>query len=35
MLMQVLSSTNSPGFTLNGEFRNANSVPTKDLSGPM
>lgn len=32
---QVLSSTNAPGFTLNGEFRNANSVPTKDISGPL
>ncbi|KAF2090748.1 ribosomal protein L1 [Saccharata proteae CBS 121410] len=28
----VLSSTNSPGFSLNGEFRSAESVPTKDLS---
>lgn len=28
----VLSSTNGPGFSLNGEFRGPNSVPTKDLS---
>ncbi|KAF2467834.1 ribosomal protein L1, partial [Lindgomyces ingoldianus] len=28
----VLSSTNSPGFSLNGEFRGANSIPTQDLS---
>ncbi|KAF2801704.1 ribosomal protein L1 [Mytilinidion resinicola] len=28
----VLSSTNSPGFSLNGEFRGANSVPTKDMT---
>jgi large subunit ribosomal protein L1 len=31
----VLSSTNSPGFTLNGELRGPNSIPTKALSGPM
>ncbi|KAF2702981.1 ribosomal protein L1 [Pleomassaria siparia CBS 279.74] len=31
----VLSSTNAPGFSLNGEFRNANSIPTKDISGPL
>ncbi|KAF2021115.1 ribosomal protein L1 [Aaosphaeria arxii CBS 175.79] len=31
----VLSSTNSPGFTLNGEFKNANSIPVKELSGPL
>ncbi|KAF2179873.1 ribosomal protein L1 [Zopfia rhizophila CBS 207.26] len=31
----VLSSTNSPGFSLNGEFRSPNSVPTKDLSNPL
>ncbi|KAF2201047.1 ribosomal protein L1, partial [Delitschia confertaspora ATCC 74209] len=31
----VLSSTNSPGFTLNGDFRSANSVPVKDLSNPL
>lgn len=30
---QVLSSTNSPGFSLNGEFRSENSPPTKALSG--
>ncbi|KAF7507330.1 hypothetical protein GJ744_010764 [Endocarpon pusillum] len=29
----VLSSTNSPGFSLNGEFRSENSPPTKALSG--
>jgi large subunit ribosomal protein L1 len=29
---QVLSSTNSPGFTLNGEFRSPESLPTQDLS---
>ncbi|KAL8697260.1 MAG: hypothetical protein Q9201_007213 [Fulgogasparrea decipioides] len=28
----VLSSTSSPGFTLNGEFRSLNSPPTRDLS---
>lgn len=28
----VLSSTNGPGLSLNGEFRGLNSVPTKDLS---
>ncbi|MCJ1370024.1 mitochondrial 54S ribosomal protein mrpl1, partial [Loxospora ochrophaea] len=28
----VLSSTNGPGFTLNGEFRGPNSVSTHDLS---
>lgn len=28
----VLSSTNGPGLSLNGEFRGPNSVPTKDLS---
>ncbi|OCK81010.1 50S ribosomal protein L1 [Lepidopterella palustris CBS 459.81] len=27
----VLSSTNSPGFSLNGEFRSPNSVPTNEL----
>jgi large subunit ribosomal protein L1 len=31
----VLSSTNSPGFTLSGEFRSQNSIPTKELSGPL
>lgn len=30
---QVLSSTNSPGFSLNGDFRSENSPPTKALSG--
>jgi len=30
---QVLSSTNSPGFSLDGEFRKENSPPTKALSG--
>ncbi|KAI4255666.1 MAG: hypothetical protein L6R42_006620 [Xanthoria sp. 1 TBL-2021] len=28
----VLSSTNAPGFTLNGEFRSPDSPPTRDLS---
>ncbi|KAJ9664444.1 hypothetical protein H2201_005192 [Coniosporium apollinis] len=28
----VLSSTNAPGFSLNGDFRGPDSVPTKDLS---
>lgn len=28
----VLSSTNGPGLSLNGDFRGPNSVPTKDLS---
>ncbi|MCJ1365908.1 mitochondrial 54S ribosomal protein mrpl1 [Acarospora aff. strigata] len=28
----VLSSTNAPGFTLNGEFRSPASPPTRDLS---
>lgn len=28
----VLSSTNGPGFSLNGEFRSPNSLPTKDLT---
>ncbi|KAH3905500.1 hypothetical protein HBI56_206410 [Parastagonospora nodorum] len=31
----VLSSTNAPGFTLNGDFRGANSIATKELSGPL
>ncbi|CAO2647372.1 Nn.00g082940.m01.CDS01 [Neocucurbitaria sp. VM-36] len=31
----VLSSTNSPGFTLNGEYRGANSIAPKELSGPL
>jgi len=30
---QVLSSTNSPGFSLTGEFRSENSPPTPALSG--
>ena len=29
---QVLSSTNSPAFTLSGEFRSDDSLPTKDLA---
>jgi large subunit ribosomal protein L1 len=32
---QVLSSTNAPGFTLNGDFKSADSIPAKDLSGPL
>tara|TARA_R110002003_G_scaffold534_17_gene20315 strand:- start:31232 stop:31747 length:516 start_codon:yes stop_codon:yes gene_type:complete len=32
---QVLSSTNSPGFTLNGEFRGPNSIPARELAGPL
>ncbi|KAF2125310.1 ribosomal protein L1 [Dothidotthia symphoricarpi CBS 119687] len=31
----VLSSTNAPGFTLNGDFRGANSISPKELSGPL
>jgi large subunit ribosomal protein L1 len=31
----VLSSTNSPGFTLNGEFKGADSVSARALSGPL
>ncbi|KAF2728233.1 ribosomal protein L1 [Polyplosphaeria fusca] len=31
----VLSSTNSPGFSLNGEFKGPDSISTKDLSGPL
>ncbi|KAF2743213.1 ribosomal protein L1 [Sporormia fimetaria CBS 119925] len=31
----VLSSTNSPGFPLNGEFRGKDSINPKLLSGPM
>ena len=31
-LLQVLSSTRSPGFSLNGEFRSEDSLPTKDLA---
>jgi large subunit ribosomal protein L1 len=30
---QVLSSTNSPGFSLNGDFKSEKSPPTKALSG--
>jgi large subunit ribosomal protein L1 len=30
---QVLSSTNSPGFSLTGEFRSEDSPPTSALSG--
>lgn len=33
--MQVLSSTNSPGFTMTGEYKSANSIATKELSGPL
>lgn len=33
-ILQVLSSTNAPGFTLNGEFRSPDSPPTRDLSVP-
>ncbi|KAJ9629754.1 hypothetical protein H2203_002135 [Taxawa tesnikishii (nom. ined.)] len=29
---KVLSSTNGPGLSLNGDFKGPNSVPTKDLS---
>lgn len=31
-LIQVLSSTNAPGFPLSGEFRSLKSIPTKDLT---
>ncbi|KAF2448789.1 ribosomal protein L1 [Karstenula rhodostoma CBS 690.94] len=31
----VLSSTNAPGFTLNGEFKGADSVSARVLSGPL
>ncbi|KAL5117405.1 hypothetical protein ACEQ8H_004721 [Pleosporales sp. CAS-2024a] len=31
----VLSSTNSPGFTLNGDFRGPNSIAPRELSGPL
>ncbi|KAF1918935.1 ribosomal protein L1-like protein [Ampelomyces quisqualis] len=31
----VLSSTNAPGFTLSGDFRGANSISPKELSGPL
>lgn len=30
--IQVLSSTNAPGFTLNGDFRSPTSPPTRDLA---
>ena len=30
--VQVLSSTNAPGFSLNGEFRGPKSLPTRELS---
>lgn len=33
--MQVLSSTNAPGFSLNGEYRGANSIAPSQLSGPL
>ena len=32
IILQVLSSTNAPGFSLNGEFRSPTSLPTKDLA---
>ncbi|KAF2685128.1 ribosomal protein L1 [Lentithecium fluviatile CBS 122367] len=31
----VISSTHSPGFTLNGEYRGASSINPKELSGPL
>ena len=31
----VLSSTHAPGFTLNGEFRSANSLQPRELAGPL
>ncbi|KAF3009607.1 mitochondrial 54S ribosomal protein mrpl1 [Curvularia kusanoi] len=31
----VLSSTNAPGFTLNGEFKGANSISPALLNGPL
>ncbi|KAI2476565.1 mitochondrial 54S ribosomal protein MRPL1 [Pyrenophora tritici-repentis] len=31
----VLSSTNSPGFTLNGDFKGPNSISPKELEGPI
>lgn len=31
----VLSSTNGPGFSLNGEFRGPESISPKELSGPL
>ncbi|OAL46858.1 ribosomal protein L1 [Pyrenochaeta sp. DS3sAY3a] len=31
----VLSSTNGPGFSLNGEFRGPNSLSPRELSGPL
>lgn len=30
--LQVLSSTNGPGLSLNGDFRSLDSIPTQDLS---
>jgi len=35
ILEQVLSSTNAPGFTLNGDFRGAKSIAPKELAGPL
>ncbi|KAK2794748.1 mitochondrial 54S ribosomal protein mrpl1 [Onygenales sp. PD_12] len=34
ILEVVLSSTNSPGFSLNGDFKSADSPPTHALAGP-
>lgn len=31
----VLSSTNAPGFTLNGDYRGPDSIAPKELSGPL
>lgn len=31
----ILSSTNAPGFSLSGDFRGADSIAVKDLSGPL
>ncbi|KAH8731770.1 ribosomal protein L1-like protein [Phaeosphaeriaceae sp. PMI808] len=31
----VLSSTNSPGFSLNGDYKGPNSIAPKELSGPL
>ena len=31
---QVLSSTNSPGFSLNGEFKSQHSLPTEIMAKP-
>ena len=30
--LQVLSSTNAPAFSLNGDFRSSTSLPTRDLA---